>query len=51
MPASVLDRVFYLLIKAHRDRSAALGRDIERLGAVAASDSTNREGRSIRSNS
>jgi uncharacterized protein YndB with AHSA1/START domain len=34
----VLDRLFYLLIKVHRDRSAALGSDIERLGAVAAAD-------------
>ena len=32
----VLDRLFYLLIKVHRDRSGALSRDIERLGAVAA---------------
>jgi uncharacterized protein YndB with AHSA1/START domain len=32
----VLDRLFYLLIKVHRDRSEALGSDIARLGAVAA---------------
>jgi hypothetical protein len=34
----VLDRFFWLVVKVHRDRSAALGSDIERLGAVAAAD-------------
>jgi uncharacterized protein YndB with AHSA1/START domain len=34
----VLDRLLYLLIKVHRDRSAALGSDIERLGTVASAD-------------
>ena len=34
----VLDRLFYLLVKVHRDRSAALGSDIERLGAVASAE-------------
>ena len=33
----VLDRLFYLLIKVHRDRSDALEGDIERLARVAAS--------------
>ena len=31
----VLDRVFYALIPAHRDRSAALAGDVQRLGEVA----------------
>jgi uncharacterized protein YndB with AHSA1/START domain len=38
----LLDRLFYLLIKVHRDRSAALGSDIERLGAVAAAHEARR---------
>jgi len=42
----VLDRLFYLLIKVHRDRSAALGSDIERLGSVAAAEA---RGGSVRS--
>ena len=45
----VLDRVFYLLIKAHRDRSEALGRDIERLGVAAAAGSAEAGERSVRS--
>jgi hypothetical protein len=32
----VLDRLFYALIPAHRDRTAALQQDLERLGAAAA---------------
>jgi uncharacterized protein YndB with AHSA1/START domain len=32
----VLDRLFYLVLPAHRDRSAALAADVERLGQVAA---------------
>ncbi len=32
----VIDRLFYLLIPAHRDRSAALTEDMRRLGEVAA---------------
>ena len=34
----MMDHLFWLLVKVHRDRSAALGADIERLGAVAAAD-------------
>jgi uncharacterized protein YndB with AHSA1/START domain len=34
----VIDRLLYLLMKVHRDRSAALASDIERLGAVASAD-------------
>jgi hypothetical protein len=30
-----LDRVYWRLIKAHRDRRAALANDLERLGALA----------------
>ena len=45
----LLDRLFYLMIKVHRDRSAALGRDIERLGAVAAAGSVETTERSVRS--
>ena len=34
--SAVRDRVLWLMVKAHRDRSAALESDIERLGRVAA---------------
>lgn len=34
----VLDRLFYLVLPAHRDRSAALAADVQRLGEVAAAD-------------
>ena len=37
----VIDRLFYALIPAHRDRSAALAEDVRRLGAVAASRRSN----------
>ncbi len=30
-----LDRVYWLLVKAHRDRSAALAQDLQRLAALA----------------
>ena len=30
-----LDRLYWLVVKAHRDRRAALARDLERLGALA----------------
>jgi uncharacterized protein YndB with AHSA1/START domain len=35
----VVDRLLYAFIKAHRDRSAALRGDLERLGALAAKES------------
>ncbi len=35
----VIDRLFYLLIPTHRDRSAALGDDLVRLGAAAERES------------
>src|SRR3954471_18312363 len=35
----ILDRLFYALIPAHRDRSAALAADVHSLGAVARSKS------------
>jgi hypothetical protein len=31
----IAERIFYLLVKPHRDRSAALREDMERLVAVA----------------
>jgi hypothetical protein len=34
----VFDRFLYLVMKVHRDRSAALGSDIERLGALASAE-------------
>jgi hypothetical protein len=36
----VLDRLFYALIPAHRDRSEALAADVRKLGAVAAQPSS-----------
>jgi hypothetical protein len=36
----IVDRLFYALIPAHRDRSAALAADVHSLGAVARSKST-----------
>jgi len=45
----LLDLLFYLMIEVHRDRSAALGRDIERLGSVAAAGSVETGERSVRS--
>jgi hypothetical protein len=34
----MMDRLFWLLVKVHRDRSAALESDIERLAAVSAAE-------------
>ena len=35
----VLDRIFYLIVPAHRDRLAALTEDLQRLGALAEAES------------
>jgi uncharacterized protein YndB with AHSA1/START domain len=42
----VFDRFLYLVMKVHRDRSAPLGSDIERLGAVASAETGDRSVRS-----
>jgi hypothetical protein len=34
-----MDRIFYLIVPAHRDRLAALTEDLQRLGALAEAES------------
>jgi hypothetical protein len=42
-----LDRVYWLLVKAHRDRSDALAGDLQRLAALAETQHDPQEGSSI----
>jgi hypothetical protein len=42
-----LDCVYWLLIKAHRDRRDALARDLQRLAALAETQDSPNRGRSI----